>query len=84
MLGDLMRFDTARYKISCVTDTPAASIQEMTAFCSWGLVVCSPSFSFQSFPVLDHKTINFSPVSQNQVAGSASFSTLIPLGFLLA
>lgn len=60
-----MSFDTASYKISYVTDTPAASIQEMTAFCSWGPVIYSPLFSSQSFAVLDHKTINFSPVSQN-------------------
>ena len=58
---------------------PTASIWEMTAFCSLGLVICSLSLSFQSFVVMDCKPRNVSPISQVPVAGSDVVSTLIPL-----
>ena len=67
---------------------PTASMWEMTAFCSLELVLYSPSLSFQSFAVLDYKPRNFSPISQDPVAGSAFVNTLISFGispsFLLA
>lgn len=57
---------------------PTASMWEMTAFCSWGLVTRSASLSFQTFSVLDYKPRNISPIAQDPVAGSAFVSTLIP------